>query len=120
MDDPPEQLSGADFIFEPGEARLFKVEDIVSLHPTTRNGNYYTEVTLASGKKLTVRKAITRILPRLPSCFFPARRGWIINLNHVRDMEHLDRRTLHVTLSDLSEVSISRKQLLSLGRERGL
>ena len=117
--DPPEQLGANDFLYEPTSARLYQVKDIVCLQPGSRSPNY-TDVTLANGKRMTVRKSLVRILPRLPRFFFLARRGWVINLLHVRDMAPIDKRKVTVTLSDLSEVLISREQLLTLGREWGL
>ena len=93
--------------------------DIVSLQPGPQ-GTPYTHGTLATGRKLTIRKSLAHIIPRLPKFFFLVRRGWVINLYHVRDMVPVSRRSVTVTLSDLSEVLISRKQLLALGRQRGL
>jgi DNA-binding LytR/AlgR family response regulator len=115
----PEQLAADDFIFEPTAVRLFQVRDIVCLQPARRRTSY-TEVTLASGKKMIVRKSLVQIIPRLPKFFFLVRRGWVINLYHVRDLAHLDRRTLTITLSDLSQVQISRNQLLELAHQRCL
>jgi DNA-binding LytR/AlgR family response regulator len=112
------QLKANDFIFEPHAVCLFQVRDIVCLKPA-RPGNM-TELTIANGRKLTIRKAMTHIIPRLPSFFFLVRRGWVINLYHVRDMQPFSRRAVNVTLSDFSEVLISRQQLLELGREWGL
>lgn len=113
-------LTLAAFIYEPRTAMLFQVRDIVSIHAGSSQQANYTEVALTNGKRASFRKAIARILPRLPPCFFLARRGCVINLHHIRDIAPIDRRLIAVTLSDLSEVIISRKQLLLLGRQRGL
>lgn len=116
---PDGQLDADDFLFEPHAVCLFQVRDIVYLRAGDRAA-HYTELTLTSGRKLRIRKSLARLVPRLPGCFFQIRRGWLINLHHVRDMEPLDRRTVTVTLSTLEEVATSRNQLLALGRERGL
>lgn len=112
-------LDANDFLFDPLSVRLYQVRDIICIQPRGRGTNY-TLATLANGKTLTIRKSLAQIIPRLPSFFFLVRRGWVINLYHVRDMAVLNRRMLRITLSDLSEVLISRNQLLALGRERGL
>ena len=70
--------------------------------------------------QLTISKALAHIVPRLPAFFFLVRRGWVINLYHVRDVTVIDRRMAGVTLSDFSHVRISRKQLLALRRQRCL
>lgn len=120
MDGETERLlTPDDFIFDVYGPRLFQVKDIVSLKNHQADPTY-TEITLTNGKKSRIRKALAHIMPRLPGCFFLGRRGWIINLYHIRDMAAAGRRTVKVTLSDLSEVLISRNQLIALGRQRGL
>ena len=108
-----------DFIFDSYAPRLFQVKDIVSLKTYGRDKNN-TEIMLANGQTSIVRKHLVNIMPRLPPCFFQARRSCIINLHHVRHLLAEGRRQVQVTLADLSEIMISRKQFLALRDQRGL
>jgi DNA-binding LytR/AlgR family response regulator len=96
---------------------LVRVLDIVFLEASQN----YTNVYLANGKKVSVRKPISECEDELdPAIFVRTGRSCLVNLNFVKNVEMADAKRLMFVIRDDRHIVLSRKQSIRFRKEKSL